>query len=63
MPPRSDADREVEARHYKELVDKLSWAIGSTYKERYGKRTKIYTWACRTASLIVDARREGELSP
>lgn len=42
-----------ESARYKELVDKLSWAVGSTYKVSYGRRTKLYQWACRLALRIV----------
>ena len=38
----------------KELVDKLSWAVGSTFKLPYGRRSGIREWAYRQAQSILE---------
>lgn len=47
-----------ETKAYKELVSKLAWAVGSTYKASYGKRTTIWAWACKMAGAIVEAHKK-----
>lgn len=45
---------EEQIRVFKELINKLSWTLGSTYKRNYsGKRTDVADYARLCAHAIV----------
>lgn len=47
-----------EAEFFKELSVKLAWAVGSTWKWRYGSRTTIRGWANRTSARLLVWKRK-----
>lgn len=50
----SDTPSEIQITVFKELINKLSWTIGSTYKKRYsGKSTEVADYARMCAHAIV----------
>lgn len=47
-------DGGAQTEVFKELINKLSWAIGSTYKKRYsGKNTPVADYARMCAHAIL----------
>ncbi len=49
-------------REFKELVDKLSWAVGSTLHLSYSRKSPVRDWAVKKACYIVGLwRKEGSL--
>ena len=38
---------------WKELADKLRWAIGSTLAMGYGRNSSVYAWADRQSAAIM----------
>ncbi len=41
---------------FKELTDKLAWAVGSTFACRYCKRTRARDWAIRAANELMEVK-------
>lgn len=45
---------QVQSDVFKELINKLSWAIGSTYKKRYsGKQSDVGDYARMCAHAVI----------
>lgn len=48
------ASAEAQSKAFKELINKVSWAIGSTYKKRYsGKGCEVTNYARMCAHAIL----------
>lgn len=52
--PASEAQAALQSDAYKELVNKLAWALGSSYRMPYtNMRTLARVWACDLAKQTI----------
>jgi len=52
--PPGDVSAIIQSDVFKALINKISWAIGSTYKKRYsGKNTDVTNYARMCAHAII----------